>query len=469
MPAGIIAGTGGAPGTQGFPNGLTTGIFNELNFVIPDYIAKLINKYGNESYMLAMEILGNTVVEDQTTTTNTFSHFEKGRIFGVGLVATNVTGVTVSGSVNITFKSPQSYNDGATGTISPFLNNQTIKIRSNGRKGTLTNINRTVNGAFTATLTPMGNYALITGTTGTTLNANEGLETMGNQLAGEASDSQGTQQPQLYRYDNTATVLRASVLSTDLASMNKTQIDFGEGNNYLPYLAVKTMNQQMMVNIEDAVMEGVPYSNTPNIGTIGCLPSVFARGSQVDYLINQVAPSDFQNITRVFDWNGGPREYHGLQDIYQRQDFNKSLFGLYPNGSLSYGSVGFGEEAAVSYGFQSFCTDTYSLHFHRYKGFSAQSVFGYTPTQGDYRSNFGVFAPQGMIQDAKTNESRPYWQWVYQTNPDIAPGTKIYSWELGYTKASKTSQASNKYEQIAYVGSRVTSAEQFCIVQGMFS
>lgn len=469
MPAGVITGATGAPGTIAYPTGLTTGIFNALNFVIPEYIPGLIAKYGNESYMLAMEILGNTVVEDQTTTTNTFSHFEKGRIFGAGLVQTNVTGVTVGGAITVTFKSPQSYNDGAAGTMSPFLNNQTIKIRSNGRKATLTNINRTVNGAFTATLTPMGNYALITGTTGTQLNANEGLETMGNQLAGEASDSQGTQQPQLYRYDNTATVLRASVKATDLASMNKTQIDFGEGNNYLPYLAVETMNKTMMANIEDAVMEGVPYSNTASIGTIGVLPSVSARGSEVDYLINQFSASDFQNITRVFDWNGGPREYHGLQDIYQRQDINKSLFGLYPNGAISYGSVGFGEEAAASYGFQSFSTDTYSFHFHRYKGFSAASVFGYQPSQGDYRANFGLFVPQGMTQDAKTDATRPYMQWVYQTNPDMAPGTKIYSWELGYTKSTKTTQASNLYEQIAYVGSRVTAAEQFCIVKGMFS
>src|ERR1700749_4353976 len=107
----IVRGATGAPGTVAYPSGLNTGIFNELNMVIPDWIPKLIAKYGNSSYMLASEILGRSTVEEQTTTTNTYSHFEKGRTFGVGLVATNVTGVTAGNAITITFKSPESYND----------------------------------------------------------------------------------------------------------------------------------------------------------------------------------------------------------------------------------------------------------------------------------------------------------------------------------------------------------------------
>ena len=462
---GIYRGASGAPGTVGYPSGITTGIFNELNFVVPEWIPKLIAKYGNDSYMLVSEILGRSTVEEASTTTNTYSHFERGRLFGVGINNANVTGLTSGGTAAITFKSPDSYNDAA-GTQSPFLNGQTIKLRSNGKKATISAINRGSAGAFTATLTPTGAYVLNSGSSGTTLLAGEGLETFGNQLAGESSDSQGTQQPKLYRYDNTATVLRASVKASDLAGMNKTQIDFGDGNNYEPYLAVKAMNMQMMVSIEDAVLEGVPYANTSNIGTIGVIPDVQARGTEVDYVQYNFTVGDFQNMTRVWDYNGGAREYHGVQELQQRQDINRTLFGLYPNGAISYGSVGFNQEAATSYGFQSFSTDTYAIHFHRYKGFSPQSVFGYTPTVGDYRAFFGLFAPQGEVSDAKLNVSRPYMQWVYQRNPDIPAGMKIYSWDLGYTKATKTTEASNKYEQIAYVGSRVTAAEQFTILRG---
>lgn len=463
----IIRGATGAPGTVAYPSGLTTGIFNELNMVIPDWIPELIAKYGNSSYMLASEILGRSTVEEQTTSTNTFSHFEKGRPFGVALVNANVASTVAGTAISVTLKSPESYNDGATGLQSPFLLNQTVKVRSTGRKAKVTGITRTT-GAFVVELTPMGAYTLASAGNASFLLAGDGLETFGNQLAGESSDSQGTQQPKLYRYDNTATVLRASVKASDLAGMNKTQIDFGGGNNYLPYLAVKTMNEQMMVSIEDAVMEGVPYSNIASTtGTIGVIPEVQARGSEVDYVQNNFTIGDFQNLTRVLDYNGGPREYHFLQDILQRQDINNLLFGKYPNGMIDYGSVGFSQEAAVSYGFKSFSTDSFSFHFHRYKGFSAPSLFGYQPTVGDYRAFFGLVIPQGNTQDAKSGTTRPYMQWVYQRNPDLPAGTKIYSWDLGYTKNTKTTEASNKYEQICYVGSRVTAAEQFAILRGV--
>ena len=467
MPSAIVRGATGQPGPVAYPSGITTGIFNDLNFVIPDYIPGLISKYGNESYMFMAMILGNTVVEQANTTTNTFSHFEKGRVFGSGLVASNATSSVAGAAINITLKSPQSYNNGATGTQSPFLLNQIVKIRSNGRKFRVTNITRTTN-AFVIEATPLGSYTLITGTTGTTLNAGEGLEIVGNQIAGESSTAQGTMQSKLYRYDNTATVVRATTTSSDLAAMNKTQIDFG-GSNYEPFLAVKEMNTRMLADIEDAIMDGVPDANVTETGTTGIVPEIESRGSQVDYLIGAVAAGDFQNLTNVFDSNGGPREYHGLQDLLQRQDISNTLFGLYPNGAITYGSVGFSQEAAASYGFKSFSTDTFDFHFHRYKGISAQAKYGYTPTQGDYRANWGVFFPQGMTVDAKDSTTRPYVQFVYQQNPDIPAGQKIYSWGLGYTQDTKTSTANNEYNQISYVGSRVTAAEQFAIMLGIYS
>lgn len=468
MPSAIVRGATGQPGAAGYPLGITTGIFNELNFVIPDYIPGIVAKYGNSAYMLVMEILGRTTVEEVNTTTNTYSHFEKGRPFGSGIVNATVAQGASGAAVNVVLKSPQSYNDGATGTQSPFLLNQTVKFRSNGLKYKVTNITRTTN-AFILELTPMGAYTVHSGT-GTSVLAGEGLETFGNQLAGESSDSQGTQQQKMYRYDNTATVIRASVKASDLAGMNKTQIDFGGGDHYEPALAIQTMNMNMMMNIEDAVLEGVPYSNIASTtGTIGILTDVAARGSEIDYVTGSFAVGDFQNLTNVLDANGGPREYHFLQDLKQRQDINNLLFGIYRNGAISYGSVGFSQEAATSYGFRGFSTDTFDFHFHRYKGFTAQAVFGYTPTVGDYRANFGFAVPQGTIVDAKNGATRPQMQWVYQQNPDIAKGQRIYSWDLGYTKATKTTEASNKYEQVAYVGSRTIAAEQFGILRGLVS
>jgi hypothetical protein len=468
MPSAIVRGASGQPGPVAYASGITTGIFNDLNFVIPDYIAGLIAKYGNSSYMLIAEILGSSTVEEASTSTNQYSHFEKGRPFGSGLVSATVAQGASGAAVSVTLKSPESYNNGATGTQSPFLLNQTVKVRSNGLKYKVTAITRTT-GAFVVELTPLGAYTVHSGT-GTSILAGEGLETFGNQLAGESSDSQGTQQAKLYRYDNTATVLRASVKASDLAGMNKTQIDFGGGNFYEPTLAVKTMNENMMMNIEDAVLEGVPYSNIASTtGTVGVIPDVQARGTEIDYVAQAFAIGDFQNLTNVLDANGGPREYHFLQDLKQRQDINNLLFGIYKNGAISYASVGMSEEASVSYGFRGFSTDTFDFHFHRYKGFTPAAVFGYVPTQGDYRANFGFAVPQGTTVDAKDSSTRPYMQFVYQKNPDIPTSQKIYSWDLGYTKGTKTTEASNKYEQIAYVGSRTIAAEQFSILKGLAS
>ncbi|PWT75771.1 MAG: hypothetical protein C5B59_07925 [Bacteroidetes bacterium] len=464
MPSAIVKGATGQPGPVAYSTGLTTGVFNDLNFVIPDYIPGLVAKYGNSSYLLASEILGNTNIEQVNTSTQTYSHFEKGRPYGSGIVAATVASGAAGSNVTVTLKAPDSYNNAAF-TQSPFLVNQTVKIRSNGRKCQVVTVTPT-QGAFTLVLKPLGNYQVATGT-GSSILQGEGLETFGNQLAGEASDSQGTQQQKLYRYDNTATVLRASVKASDLAGMNKTQIDFGNNEFYLPTLAVKEMNMQMIVNIEDAVMEGVPYSNTTNTGTVGVMPDVTNRGGEVDYVVRNFQIWDFQNFTNVLDANGGPREYHFLQALTQRQDINNLLFGIYRNGAISYASVGFSQEAAVTYGFSGFSTDTFDFHFHRYKGFTPQSIFGYTPSQGDYRADFGLGVPQGDTVDAKDNTTRPYLQWVYQQNPDIPAGLRIYSWDLGYTKNTKTTVAANFYEEIAYVGSRVIAAEQFNVLKGL--
>ena len=120
MPATIVRGATGQPGPVAYPSGITTAIFNELNFVIPEYIPGLIAKYGNSQYMMVADLLGGSVVEQVNTTTNTYSHFEKGRPFGSGIVAAQVNAGAVGAAVSVTLKSPESYNNGATGTQSPF-------------------------------------------------------------------------------------------------------------------------------------------------------------------------------------------------------------------------------------------------------------------------------------------------------------------------------------------------------------
>jgi len=467
MPAAIIRGAQGSPGTIGYQNGLTSSVFNELNFVIPKYEKQLQHKFGN-SYVVMSELLGNSVIREDMTTTNTFSHFEVGRYFGVVLVDANVTGITSGANVTFVCKSPESYNDGATGTEAPIAEGQTVRIRSNGVKGTVQSVTRTAS-AWSVVVKPDGSTLFRTGTSGTALNAGEGIEIFGGtQLAGESSTAGKTIKPKLYRYDNTATTIRSDYEVSDFTSMQETQIDFGGGNQYVEKLAVDNMNKSMLFKLEDALFEGVPYANTSNIGTLGVIPEVESRGGEVNYLTTVTyGIDDFQRITRLIDWNGGPDEYHFLQDVYQRQAINKALFGLYPNGMVNYGSVGFGQEAAVAYGFKSFSTDTVSFHFHRSKMFGAEAMFGYTPTQGDFRANWGLIVPQGKLRDTRTGETYPYMQMVYKKHPRI--NAKIYAWGEGFTQNTKTPKASDSFHQICYFGSRVVSAEQFIINKGVAS
>lgn len=468
MPATIIRGEQGAPGQISRINGLNLSALNEVNMVDTVDKTMLLNKYGNERYSLIAEILGKTSLEEGEAYTQTISHFEKGRIFSVGFVNANVTAIVSGAAVTFVLKSPESYTNGATGTQAPFRVKEVVKLRSNGRKARIDSITPTT-GAWSVTVTPLGAYAFATGTT-TTLSANDAVELVGNQLAGEAADSMGTQMSKVFRIDNTCTSIRDSAKSTDYAGMQRTQVNFG-GSNYITALAIKDMNSRMFHYIEDACFEGVPDDNIAGaVGTDGVLPQVEARGSKVNYLTGSVlTAADFNRITRCIDANGGPREYHGLQQLSQRQQISTGLFGLYNNGSLSYGSVGSNSEAAVSYGFNSFNIDTVGFHFYRYKGFSAEAVYGYTPngTTGDYRADYGLFVPQGMITDVRTGATRPQMQWVYWKHPDLPAGTKIYTWELGFSKGTKTTEASNKWEQQCWVGSRITAAEQFIIFQGV--
>jgi len=469
MAVGIITGAQGAPGGIGQTNRVSNSLFNEFNFIIPDWIPDMFDRYGRENYALIMEILNKSTLEDFKTQTQTFSHFEKGRSFSAGFVSANVTGVTAGAAVTFTLGTGSYWNSG---TQTPFRLNEFVRIRSNGVLGRVTAINSTTANAWTVTVTPAQTTQLFASNATTTLSAGESIELIGNIAAGEASGRMDSQVPFIFRVDNTTTVIRDSAAISDVARMNKTQINFGGGDHYYYKFETTELNKRFLYYVENACLEGIYVNNLGStLGTTGVIPQVLANGSSVNYLTGSGTITDLQNLTRVFDYNGGPSEYHALQDIKQRQDVNNTLFGKYNNGAIRYATVGGTEEAAVSYGFQSFSTDTYTLHFFRYKPFSASSVFGYTPnpTLGSFRDNFGLFVPQGAVPDAQNQTLRPNMQWVYQEMPDY-PGQKMYTWETGaFSENGKTDTAEKVLNQICYVGARCIAPQQFAIFQGVAS
>lgn len=472
MATGIITGATGAPGSQSYGQQATnSALFNDLNIIIPDWIPDLFDKYGTERYALIMEILGRTTLEESKTTTRTFSHFEKGRAFGVVFVNANVGGITPG--ANVTFvMGPGSYTNTA-GTAAPARVGEYVRIRSNGKKGKIVAITPTPN-AWSVEVTPAKTTETFASGAGqgATLSAGESIELIGNIAAGEASGRMPTQASVIQRIDNTITEIRDSAAITDVARQNKTQVNFGQGDQYYYRFLTDELNKRFLYYVENACLEGIDVDNiSGTLGTIGVIPQVDARGSEVNYLVGNATINDLQNLTRVFDYNGGPSEYHALQEIQQRQDVNNTLFGKYNNGAIRYATVGGSQEAAVSYGFQSFSTDTYTLHFFRYKPFSPESVFGYTPNPliGNFRSHYGLFVPQGVVPDAQSGSLRPNMQWVYQQIPD-APGSKFYTWETGaFSPNGKTDVAEQVLNQLCYVGARVIAPEQFVQFKGVQS
>lgn len=473
MATGIIQGATGAPGAQAYGQQATNAaLFNELNIIIPDWIPDLFDRYGTERYALIMEVLNKTTLEEFQTTTRTYSHFEKGRAFGAVFANATVGGITPGADVTVPL-GPGSYNNPA-GTATPARIGEYVRIRSNGKKGRIIDIPVTTPNAFQIVVRP----ALLAETFASgdgqaaTLIAGEALEMIGNIAAGEGSGRMSTQAANIFRIDNTITEVRDDATITDVARQNKTQVNFGNGDQYYYKFLQQELNKRFLYYIENTCLEGISVDNiTGTVGTAGVIPQVEARGSSVNYLIGNAGIADLQNLTRVMDFNGGPSEYHVLQEIKQRQDVNNTLFGKYNNGGIRYATVGGREEAAISYGFQSFHIDTYSMHFFRYKPFSGESIFGYTPNPalGSFRDYFGLLVPQGVVPDAQSGTLRPNMQWVYQKQPD-APGVKIYTWETGpWSPNGKTDTAEHSIHQLCYVGARVISPEQFIIFRGVNS
>ena len=171
-----------------------------------------------------------------------------------------------------------------------------------------------------------------------------------------------------------------------------------------------------MYSVENACIEGVPADNLLNgtIGTTGIIPQVEANGPEVDYTIGSMLIGDLQSLARVWEFSGGPSEYHLLQETNQQDDLDTLLFGKYNNGAIRYASVGGDERAAVSYGFKSFNVKGKNMHFWVYRNFSIESVYGLSPALGSAKSNYGLCIPQGVTPDAKSGTLAPNMQWVYQ-------------------------------------------------------
>jgi len=449
-------------------------LLNDLNIFDRSFEKNLVRKYGAENYAIVQMALGNSVTEAKSDN-RLFYHYEKrGLHQAVSVKAAvvapaagaNVT-VTIGSSSASTFANDPSYYSSSL----PLRPGEVVRIMTSGIEGQVVSVST---GAYplTAVIRPLVASQAFVSAGSANLLASDFLMLRGAVNIGEGSTVLNGMSPILDKIENTTTEHRDDFTITDRASIEKNEVDFGNGNFYYYYLAQDDMNRRYMNNAFFKIMEGVAVDNiTGTVGTTGVIPRVAAGGSTIQYTSGQFGGvsgtdmSNMQTITRSLNFYGGSGEYHFLQDIFQRQEVNNLLFGKYNNGAISYGSVGGSQEAAASYGFSSFMIDGYTFHFFLNNMFSPEAVYHINPgALVPEKRNYGVLIPQKINSDAKTGKQFPSFQIVFQE----VNGQRILTTETGMlAPQNKTTTANKTLSMLSFPGVRVFAANQYAIVEGI--
>jgi hypothetical protein len=449
-------------------------LLNDLNIFDRSFEKNLVRKYGAENYAIVQMALGNSVMEAKSDN-RLFYHFEKRGLHQAVSVKAAVVApaagadvtVTIGSSSASTFANDPSYYNSAL----PLRPGEVVRIMTSGVEGQVVSVS-TGSYPLSAVIRPLVSTQAFVSAGSANLLASDFLMLRGAVNIGEGSTVLNGMSPILDKIENTTTEHRDDFTITDRASIEKNEVDFGNGNFYYYYLAQDDMNRRYMNNAFFKIMEGVAVNNiTGTVGTTGVIPRVAAGGSTIQYTAGQFGGvsgtdmSNMQTITRALNFYGGSGEYHFLQDIYQRQEVNNLLFGKYANGAISYGSVGGSQEAAASYGFSSFMIDGYTFHFFLNNMFSPEAVYHINPgALTPEKRNYGLLIPQKINSDAKTGKQFPSFQIVFQE----VNGQRILTTETGMlAPQNKTTTASKTLSMLSYPGVRVFAANQYAIVEGV--
>lgn len=449
-------------------------LLNDLNIFDRSFEKNLVRKYGAENYAIVQMALGNSVTEAKSDN-RLFYHYEKRGLHQAvsvkAAVVAPVAGadvtVTIGSSAGSTFANDPSYYSSSL----PLRPGEVVRIMTSGVEGQVVSVST---GAYplTAVIRPLVTTQAFTSAGSANLLVSDFLMLRGAVNIGEGSTVLNGMSPILDKITNTTTEHRDDFTITDRASIEKNEVDFGNGNFYYYYLAQDDMNRRYMNNAFFKIMEGVAVDNiTGTVGTTGVIPRVAAGGSTIQYTSGSFGGasgtdmSNMQTITRSLNFYGGSGEYHFLQDIFQRQEVNNLLFGKYNNGAISYGSVGGSQEAAASYGFSSFMIDGYTFHFFLNNMFSPEAVYHINPgALVPEKRNYGVLIPQKINSDAKTGKQFPSFQIVFQE----VDGQRILTTETGMlAPQNKTTTANKTLSMLSYPGVRVFAANQYAIVEGV--
>lgn len=431
-----------------------------LDYLDRHYAKEFVEKYGAQNYHALLILLGKSVkVEGR----DFYHHESRGKRHQGILTNAAIVAPAAGADVTVTLQAGFHFNSG---TQSPIRVGEVLRVNTSGIEGKIVAVNKATPNAHTATIRPLQSGQAFVSAGSANLNSGELLQFMGPTETGERSTAPDPMASLTEKISNTTTELRECWRQTDRSLIERVEFEW-KGQQFLKYKGMFETEQRFLNNMEMKQMFGDIANNLGavggSVGTQGIIPRVRIGGQTQTYTAGSLGIPDIQALVRAIQFVGGPKEYHGLSDIFQRQEIDNELFSQYGAGALVYGSVGGSEEASVSYGFKGMYMNGYSLFLKTYDAFSPEAVNGLVPTTGtpEFR-NFGLFIPQGEMQDPVTNNRLPNIRLVYNA---VEGDQKIKSWQTGaFATENKTEVAELAVHWLAYFATEIMGTAQYVLL-----
>lgn len=433
--------------------GVTKSFVTAMQAADRSFTPELIEKYGNENYVFLLDMLGAKLKTENVE----YYHYEKRRSQSAMQVASISPASPGAGvDVTVTFAAG-SHSD--SGTKSPIRAEEVVQISASGILGKVISVSTTTPSAHTAVVRPIKAAEAFAPA------ANDYLFLLGAWHVGENSDKISSRMPIVDKVFNYCTEIRDDFQITDKAAMERIEYSVDGQQNYR-YIGTSEMEKRWLNTQEYLTVFSGLITNT-NItngskGTKGLIDQVVGGGSDLAYTAGSMGVTNFQAVTRELTFNGAGAELHHLADMYQFQEIQRTLFALYPNGAVQWGSVGGSAEVAAKYGFNSFTIDGFTFHFKKYAPFSPEWTFGVSPATAPNYRNYGLIIPQGFATQLNGTKL-PAICLRYQEIPNAG---EISAYETGgLALANKTPKQELWNHMVAHRGVQVAGANQCVIFQ----
>ena len=480
--AGISTSNIGTPNVVSLP-AINYELISDLQILQPHNYRQFVQKFGAQNWTTWLSTVGGM----EKVEGREFFHFEDtGKLMVAVTNKTAVVGPAAGATVTITIAVAEHWDSG---TKSPIRVGETVRLASNGVEGKVLSVNKTVDNAHTMTVRPLKAAQAFVSAGSANLLAGEVIKLGSNTEAGEASTNIDPQAPIDEKITNTTTEIRDDWKATDRAEMEAIYYDYVNDGGFgsagiargkqgaYTYRGLVEANKRFLNNVDFKLLFGGIQDNTGlnsgTVGTKGLIPEIVDRGNAVTYSLGSLGISKLHAITAQMDVYGNAQSAMWLMDIFQRQEFDDTLFAQYPAGAYVWGSGSASEAATVAYGFDSFKIDNYMLKLGKYAGFNTEVTHGKTPDVDQYR-NFGIIIPEGEVTakygnggGTKTGRIKNV-QIMYQEpmgGGTIANGTKV--WEYGgAANQNMTGTMDHTVSMINYKGIRASGLTQFFTVSG---